>query len=67
MLFLKVLIMKDYKTKEVNKIIDYKNDVIPTLIDLKADIDMGNLTEELRNEKISLFNSLAKDAGVLPY
>lgn len=67
MLFLKVLIMKDYKTKEVNEIIDYKNDVIPTLIDLKADIDMGNLTEELRNEKISLFNSLAKDAGVLPY
>lgn len=67
MLFLKVLIMKDYKTKEVNEIIDYKNDVIPTLIDLKVDIDMGNLTEELRNEKISLFNSLAKDAGVLPY
>lgn len=67
MLFLKVLIMKDYKTKEVNEIIDYKNDVIPTLIDLKADIDMGNLTEELRNEKINLFNSLAKDAGVLPY
>ena len=59
--------MKDYKTKEVNEIIDYKNDVIPTLIDLKADIDMGNLTEELRNEKISLFNSLARDAGVLPY
>ena len=59
--------MKDYKTKEVNEIIDYKNDVIPTLIDLKADIDMGNLTEELRNEKISLFNSLAKDTGVLPY
>lgn len=59
--------MKDYKTKIVNDIVDYKNDVIETLIDLKVDIDMGNLTEDLRNEKISLFNSLAKDAGVLPY
>lgn len=59
--------MKDYKTKTTNNIVDYKNDVVETLIDLKVDIDMGNLTEELRDEKISLFNSLAKDAGVLPY
>ena len=59
--------MKDYKTNVVNNITDYKNDVIDELIDLKVSIDMENLTDDQKAEKISLFNSLAKDAGVLPY
>ena len=59
--------MKDYKTKVDNKIIDYKDNVIEDLIDLKVEIDMGNLTDELKNEKIVLFNNMARNAGVLPY
>ena len=58
---------KDYKTKTANKIADYKNNVMITLIELKADIDMGNLTDEIREEKIQRFNALAENVGVLPY
>lgn len=59
--------MKDYKTKVNNKIVDYKDNVIETLIDLKVEIDMGGLTDEIKNEKINLFNNIAKDVGILPY
>lgn len=59
--------MKDYKTKVNNKIVDYKDDAIDTLINLKVEIDMGDLTDEIKNEKINLFNNIAKDVGVLPY
>ena len=59
--------MKDYKTKVNNKIVDYKDDAIEALINLKVEIDMGDLTDEIKNEKINLFNNIAKDVGVLPY
>ena len=59
--------MKDYKTKVNNKIVDYKDDIIETLISLKVEIDMGDLTDEVKNEKTNLFNNIAKDVGVLPY
>lgn len=59
--------MKDYKMKNSSKTVDYDNDVIERLIDLKVDIDMGDLSHNERADKISLFNKLARGTSIPLY